>query len=122
MANLREKSFTWSIDGTPCAVKVARTVWSEGKLRNDFKKLSITMFSGQHTHGDRSGAVGIQMDKIQELACGFPRIHSIPHCVPCGTSLPAYRPKFSVLTVHFQPVVFFQDFQLDFQVLNFRIY
>ena len=31
------------IDGTPCAVKVARTVWGGGKLRDYFKELPITI-------------------------------------------------------------------------------
>ena len=30
-------------DGTPCAVKVARTVWSEGKFSDYFKELPITI-------------------------------------------------------------------------------
>ena len=30
-------------DGTPCAVKVACTVWSGGKGGDDFKVLPITM-------------------------------------------------------------------------------
>lgn len=31
------------IDGTPCAVKVACTVWSEGKLGDSFKELPIAI-------------------------------------------------------------------------------
>jgi hypothetical protein len=30
-------------DGTPCAVKVACTVWSGGKLRDNFKELPIAI-------------------------------------------------------------------------------
>lgn len=30
-------------DGTRSAVKVARSVWSEGKLRDNFKELPITI-------------------------------------------------------------------------------
>ena len=32
-----------TIGGTPCAVKVASTVWSGGKLGDDFKELPITI-------------------------------------------------------------------------------
>ena len=32
-----------AIDGTPCAMKVARTVWSGGKLGDYFKELPITI-------------------------------------------------------------------------------
>ena len=32
-----------SKDGTPCAVKIACTVWSGGKLGDYFKELPITM-------------------------------------------------------------------------------
>jgi len=32
------------IDGTPCAMKVARTVWSRGKDGDDFKVLPIAIF------------------------------------------------------------------------------
>ncbi len=32
-----------SFEGTPCAVKVARTVWSGGKLGDCIKKLPITI-------------------------------------------------------------------------------
>ena len=31
------------IEGTPCAVKVARTVWSGGKARDNIKGLPITI-------------------------------------------------------------------------------
>ena len=31
------------VDGTPCAVKVACTVWSGGKLGDNLKKLPITI-------------------------------------------------------------------------------
>ena len=33
----------FKIDGTPCAVKAARTVWSGGKFRDDIKELPITI-------------------------------------------------------------------------------
>ena len=32
-----------TIDGTPCAVKVACTVWSGGKLGDNIKELPITI-------------------------------------------------------------------------------
>ena len=32
-----------SVDGTPCAVKVARTVWSRGKSGDYFKGLPIAI-------------------------------------------------------------------------------
>lgn len=32
------------IDGTPCAVKVARTVWGGGKLGDNIKKLPIAHY------------------------------------------------------------------------------
>lgn len=32
-----------AIDGTPCVMKVARTVWSGGKLGDYFKELPITI-------------------------------------------------------------------------------
>ena len=34
------------IDGTPCAVKVACTVWSRGKDGDDFKVLPIAIVYG----------------------------------------------------------------------------
>ena len=40
------------IDGAPCAVKVACTVWSGGKGGDYFKALPIAM------HGDEYGNVG----------------------------------------------------------------
>lgn len=32
-------------DGTPCAMKVARTVWTGGKLGDNFKELPISIFN-----------------------------------------------------------------------------
>lgn len=34
-------------DGTPCAIKVARTVWGGGKARDNIKGLPITIFKLQ---------------------------------------------------------------------------
>ena len=36
------------IDGTPCAGKLARTVWSGGKVRDNIKDLPITIASYDH--------------------------------------------------------------------------
>ncbi|MGG1166282.1 MULTISPECIES: hypothetical protein [Bacillus cereus group] len=33
------------LDGTPCAMKVARTVWGGGKAGDNFKSLPITIIS-----------------------------------------------------------------------------
>ena len=41
LAQDKEKFNT--IDGTPCAVKVACTVWSGGKLGDNIKELPITI-------------------------------------------------------------------------------
>lgn len=43
-----------STDGTPCAVKIARTVWSGGKAGDNFKGLPITII--QHHSGFCAGS------------------------------------------------------------------
>ena len=40
-----DKLFILTHDGTPCAVKAARTVWSGGKLGDHIKKLPIAIRS-----------------------------------------------------------------------------
>ena len=47
-----------TIDGTPCAVKVARTVWSGGKLGDQFKESPIAIELAKKTESE------------QQLLCG----------------------------------------------------
>ena len=43
-------------DGTPCAVKVARTVWGGGKPGDDIKGLPIVIFSlDRYSDGEGPG-------------------------------------------------------------------
>ncbi|MFQ4274003.1 hypothetical protein C3O95_07810, partial [Clostridioides difficile] len=46
------------IDGTPCAVKVARTVWSGGKFRDYFKELPIAIGISQSVFNCSAGVGG----------------------------------------------------------------
>ncbi|WP_330393723.1 hypothetical protein, partial [Clostridioides difficile] len=43
------------IDGTPCAVKVARTVWSGGKLGDYLKELPIAIGISQSVFNCSAG-------------------------------------------------------------------
>ena len=58
MFSTRLISFLHNIyDGTPCTVKAARTVWSGGKVGDNFKNLPIIVISSTYRLSDMTGSL-----------------------------------------------------------------